>query len=65
MSKKRTFILKLSLTYRGNVNHQQSVHHPLFTLPVGIGNTLVAFKTNSVPGQTEGSRKVFVGVGKY
>ena len=23
-----------------------SVHHPLSTLPVGIGNTLTAFKTN-------------------
>ena len=46
MSKQRRFILKLSLTYRGNVNHQQSVHFPLSTLPFGTGNTLVAFKTN-------------------
>ena len=46
MSTQRRFVLKLSLAYRGNVNHQQSAHHPLSTLPLGIGNTLVAFRTN-------------------
>ena len=35
---------KLSLTYRGNVNNYQSVHHRLSTLPVGIKNTLVAWQ---------------------
>ena len=29
-----------SLTYKGNLNHQQSSHYALSTLPVGIGNTL-------------------------
>ena len=43
MCKQHRFIL---YTYRGNVNHFQSVHHPLSTLPVGIKNTLVAFKRN-------------------
>ena len=33
----------LSITFRINVQHQQSVPHPLSC--VGIGNTLVAFKT--------------------
>ena len=37
---------ELSPTYGGNVNHYKSVHHPLSILPVGIGNTLAAFKTN-------------------
>ena len=37
---------ELSLTYEGNVNHYKSVHHPLSTLLVGIGNTLEVFKTN-------------------
>ena len=36
--------LKLSLTYGGKVNRYKSGNHPLSTLPVGIGNTLVAFK---------------------
>ena len=31
---------KLSLTCGGNVNYYTSVHHPIPTLPVGIGNTL-------------------------
>ena len=37
---------ELSLTYEGNVNHCKSLHHPLSTLLVGIGNTLEVFKTN-------------------
>ena len=37
---------KLSLTYGVDINHYKSVLHPLSTLPLGIGNTLVAFKTN-------------------
>ena len=37
---------KVSLTYGGNVNHYKGVHHPFSTLPVGIGNTMVDFKTN-------------------
>ena len=37
---------KLSLTYGGNVNHYKSVHHPLSTPSMGIGNTLAAFKTD-------------------
>ena len=31
---------KLSLTCGGNVNYYKSVHHPIPTLPVGIGYTL-------------------------
>ena len=37
---------KLSLTCGGKVNYYKSVHHPIPTLPVGIGNTLATFKTN-------------------
>ena len=37
---------KLSLTCGGNVNYYKSVHHPIPTLPVGIGNALAIFKTN-------------------
>ena len=37
---------KLSRTYGGNINYYKNVHHPLSTLPVGIGNTKVVFKTN-------------------
>ena len=37
---------RLSLTCGGNVNYYKSVHHPITTLPVGIGNTVVIFKTN-------------------
>ena len=37
---------KLSLKYWGIVNLYKSVHHPLSTLSVGIGNTLAALKTN-------------------
>ena len=36
---------KLSLTCGGNVNFYKSVHHPVPTLPVGIGNALAIFKT--------------------
>ena len=42
---------KPSLTYGGNVNHYKSVHHPLSPLPVGIGNTLAAFKSISKKAQ--------------
>ena len=35
---------KLPLTYRGYVNDYESVHHPLSTLPVGIGNTKTVVK---------------------
>ena len=31
---------ELSLTCGGNVNYYKSVHHPIPTLSVGIGNTL-------------------------
>ena len=37
---------KLSLTCGSSVNYYKSVHHPIPTLPVGIANTLVVFKTN-------------------
>ena len=37
---------KLSLSYGGNVSHYKSVHHPLSTLSVVIGNTLAVFKAN-------------------
>ena len=37
---------KLSLTYEGNVNYYKRVHHPLSTLPVGIGNTQIVLKIN-------------------
>ena len=30
----------------GNVNYYKRVHHPIPTLPVGIGNSLAIFKTN-------------------
>ena len=30
----------------GNVNYYKNVHHPIRTLPVGIGNTLAILKTN-------------------
>ena len=37
---------KLSVTCGGNVNCCKSVHHPIPTLPMGIGNTQVIFKEN-------------------
>ena len=37
---------KLSLTCGSNFNYYKSVHHPIPTLPVGIGNTPAIFKTN-------------------
>ena len=37
---------KLSLKQGGNVNYYKRVHHSLSTLPLGIGNTQVIFKTN-------------------
>ena len=39
-------IIDLSLKCECNVNYYKSVHHPIATLPVGIGNTLIIFKTN-------------------
>ena len=38
--------IDLSLTCGDNVNYYKSVHHPISTLPVEIGNTLAIFKTN-------------------
>ena len=32
---------KLSLTCEGNVSYYKSVHHPISTLPVGIGNIMM------------------------
>ena len=37
---------KLSLICDRNVNYYKSVHHPILTLPVEIGNILPTFKTN-------------------
>ena len=37
---------KLSLTCEGNLNYYKDVYHLIPTLPVGIVNTLVVFKTN-------------------
>ena len=37
---------KLSLTCGGNVNYYKSAHHPIPTMPDGIGNTQPVFKTN-------------------
>ena len=36
---------KLSLIYEGNVNYYKSVHHPIPTVTVRIGNTLTTLKT--------------------
>ena len=32
---------KLSFTFEGNVNYQQSVRHPLSTLPMVIGRVIL------------------------
>ena len=37
---------KLSLKCGGNVNYYKTVHHPIPTLPLGIGNTLAILRTN-------------------
>ena len=37
---------KVSLSCGGNDHYYESIHHPIPTLPVEIGNTLVIFKTN-------------------
>ena len=37
---------KLPLTCGVYVNYYKGVHHPVSTLPVGIGNTLAVFKTS-------------------
>ena len=37
---------KVSLTCGTNMNYYKSFHHPISTLPVGIGKTLKIFKTN-------------------
>ena len=42
----RPFLHVTSLTCEGNVNYYKRVHHPIPTLPVGIGNTLEIFKIN-------------------
>ena len=44
--KYRFIFIDLFLIYEGNVDQYESVHHPLSTLLVGIGNTLAVFKTN-------------------
>ena len=36
----------LPFTCGGTVNYYKSVHHPIPTLPVGIGTTLEISKTN-------------------
>ena len=38
--------VEISLTCGSNVNYDKSVHHPIPTLPMGIGNTLENFKKN-------------------
>ena len=48
ISKESRTSSKLSLTDGGNVSHQKSVHSPLSTLPVGIGDTLATFKANQL-----------------
>ena len=37
---------ELSLTCGGNFDYYKSVHHPIPTLAVGMGNIMVIFKTN-------------------
>ena len=37
---------KLSIIYRGNINYYKSVHHPIPSLSVRTGNTLLVFKAN-------------------
>ena len=65
--------LEISLTCGSNVNYDKSVHHPIPTLPMGIGNTLENFKKISMLSfqlsvqvyyfldQTEEERKTFFG----
>ena len=43
---KQTYLLKLSLTWVGDVSYFESVHHPIPTLSLGIEITQVIFKTN-------------------
>ena len=51
---------KLSLTCGGNVNYYKNVHHPILTLPDGIGNTQAVFKTNQyAPPFSQVSKYVF------
>ena len=64
---------KLPLICGGNVDYYESVHHPIPTLPDGIGNTQAVFKTNqyallslsvqlcSLLDQSKGERKAFFG----
>ena len=72
MSKQHLFS-KLSVRYRVNVNHQQSIHHPLSTLsvwgqriPWQLSKQIskLFFKMSaqvfSVPSQIEGRKKVFL-----
>ena len=64
---------QLTLTYRGNINHYKSVHHPPSALFMGIMTTLVAFfkkisklffrmsvQVYFLLGQIEGERKTFL-----
>ena len=37
---------ELSLTCEGNFDYYKSVYHLILTLAVGMGNTMVIFKTN-------------------
>ena len=56
---------KLSLTCGVDVNYYKSVHHPIPTLAVEIGNTQLFFQLSvqvySLFSQTEGERKAFFG----
>ena len=49
---------KLSLTSGGNVNYYKNVHHPIPTLPVGIGK-------NPGNSQNKSLRSPFISVSKY
>ena len=45
--RKKNFLEWISIDLcEGNVNYLKSVHHPIPTLPAGIGNTLAIFKVN-------------------
>ena len=50
---------KLSLIYGSNVNHYESLHHPLSILPVAIGKLSfqISVQVYSLLSQTEGERK--------
>ena len=42
----RNLFSYFSLTSGGNVNYHKNVHHPILTLPDGIGETQAVFKAN-------------------